>query len=135
MKDDEVLVLRQKDSPHTLRLMGYGGGAVGNFQTRKSNDSQTIEIPIVAFCTLSDIVIAWSGADKAWTQQYKKPGGPYEALRTITLANGVIIAWYLFHEKEKPADSLRFWKDVKLKTIAEYYGFTPADFCDLPPIE
>lgn len=126
------LTLQQADSPHILTLIADEDAVFGNFRIRKPQGNQTIEVSCQAGTTLEMIQEAWKKAGNQWVQQFlKKDAEPYEALRTITLADGSVIAWYLCHAKQSPpADVLMHWPaDWTEEDIGRYYEFTEADYC------
>ncbi|HLD33051.1 MAG TPA: hypothetical protein VJB10_05690 [Candidatus Peribacteraceae bacterium] len=126
------LTLQQADSPHILTLVADEGAVFGNFRIRKPQGNLTIEVLCQGGTTLEAIQEAWQKAGNQWVPQFlKKDAEPYEALRTITLSDGTIIAWYLCHAKQSPpADVLMHWPDGwSMEDIGRYYGFADADYC------
>ncbi|PIR49675.1 hypothetical protein COU79_03585 [Candidatus Peregrinibacteria bacterium CG10_big_fil_rev_8_21_14_0_10_54_7] len=128
----QSLVLQQADSPHILTLVADGGAVFGNFRIRKPQGNLTIEMACQGGTTLEMIQEAWQKAGNQWVPQFlKKDAEPFEALRTITLADGSVIAWYLCHAKtSSPADVLMHWPSTWTEEdIGRYYGFAEGDYC------
>lgn len=126
------LQLQEEGTPHILALVMDEDAVFGNFRIRKDQGNQTIELQCQAGTTLEAIQTAWEKAGNRWVPQYlKKNAELYEALRTITLADGTTIAWYLCHAKtSSPADVLLQWPaDWSVEDIGMYYGFQEEDYC------
>lgn len=125
------LELQENGSKHIFRLVVYEGRVRGSFFIRKDGGNDTLPIDFSEKVTLELIEEAWKLAGNKWVQEYykkKHPDGAYEALRVITLSNGIKIVWYVFHQNDSPADTLEEWsEDWTVEDIALAKGFEDCD--------